>query len=116
MNLSFAASVAEIVSAYPTSGGLYTVGDSLKNGQQPDRRHLHISFPKAIVRCLSEFLVLGRQLISSVGWSVGYLNILGQIAGCASTEWGLAGVSVKSARTTLVLISDDPRRCRCLPP
>jgi hypothetical protein len=27
-----------------------------------------------------------------VGWVTGYLNILGQVAGVASTEWGLAGM------------------------
>lgn len=61
-NITLGASIAEIVSAYPTSGGLYTA-----SAQLVPRKHRAI-----------------------VGWVVGYLNFLGQIAGVASTEWGLA--------------------------
>lgn len=55
-------SIAEIVSAYPTSGGLYTASARLT--------------PK--------------KYRAKVGWLVGWLNILGQIAGISSTEFGLA--------------------------
>jgi hypothetical protein len=30
--------------------------------------------------------------LRSIGWITGYLNILGQVAGVASTEWGLSGM------------------------
>ncbi|KAJ9102235.1 hypothetical protein QFC19_004779 [Naganishia cerealis] len=60
-NTTLGASVAEIVSAYPTSGGVYTASlQSMRIGS------------------------------SSVGWIVGWLNLLGQTAGVASTEFGLA--------------------------
>lgn len=61
-NVSLGASIAEIVSAYPTSGGLYTASANLV-----PRKHRAI-----------------------VGWIVGWLNLLGQVAGVASTEFGLA--------------------------
>ncbi|ORY24059.1 amino acid/polyamine transporter I [Naematelia encephala] len=64
MNMSLGASIAEIVSAYPTAGGIYTASAYLT--------------PRAY-----------RPI---VGWVTGYLNILGQIAGVASTEWGLSGM------------------------
>nr|XP_031858496.1 uncharacterized protein CI109_006141 [Kwoniella shandongensis]KAA5525568.1 hypothetical protein CI109_006141 [Kwoniella shandongensis] len=64
MNLSLGASIAEIVSAYPTAGGLYTASAEL----------------------------VPRAYRPIVGWVTGYLNILGQIAGVASTEWGLSGM------------------------
>ena len=57
-------SIAEIVSAYPTNGGLYSA---------------------------SAYLV-PRQYKASVGWVVGWLNLLGQVAGVASTEFGLSGM------------------------
>lgn len=62
LNISLGASIAEIVSAYPTSGGLYTASANLVP-------------------------VKYRAL---VGWIVGWLNMLGQVAGVASTEFGLA--------------------------
>lgn len=61
-NTTLGASVAEIVSAYPTSGGVYTASANLV-----PRKHRAI-----------------------VGWIVGWLNLLGQTAGVASTEFGLA--------------------------
>ncbi|KAI5454540.1 polyamine transporter tpo5 [Naganishia albida] len=61
-NTTLGASVAEIVSAYPTSGGVYTASASLV-----PRKHRAI-----------------------VGWTTGWLNLLGQTAGVASTEFGLA--------------------------
>ncbi|KAK4685837.1 choline transport protein, partial [Tremellales sp. Uapishka_1] len=63
-NISLAASIAEIVSAYPTAGGLYTASASL----------------------------VPRAYKPIVGWVTGYLNLIGQIAGVASTEWGLSGM------------------------
>ncbi|WVO18657.1 hypothetical protein L204_106377 [Cryptococcus depauperatus] len=64
MNISLGASIAELVSAYPTAGGLYTASAAL----------------------------VPKRYRPIVGWVTGYLNILGQIAGVASTEWGLAGM------------------------
>ncbi|KAH9920860.1 APC amino acid permease [Epithele typhae] len=64
MCLMLGASIAEIVSAFPTCGGLYTA-----SAQLVPRKHRAI-----------------------VGWVVGWLNILGQIAGLSSTEFGLAGM------------------------
>ncbi|KAL7417927.1 APC amino acid permease [Mrakia frigida] len=61
-NLSLGASIAEIVSAYPTCGGVYSASAWLA--------------PK--------------KYRAIVGWVVGWLNLLGQVAGVASTEFGLA--------------------------
>ncbi|GAA6003352.1 uncharacterized protein JCM10292_003873 [Rhodotorula paludigena] len=55
-------SIAELVSAYPTNGGLYSA---------------------------SVYLVPKRHR-ALMGWSVGWLNLLGQAAGVASTEFGLS--------------------------
>ncbi|GAA6051568.1 hypothetical protein JCM3770_003476 [Rhodotorula araucariae] len=55
-------SIAELVSAYPTNGGLYSA---------------------------SVYLVPKRHR-ALMGWTVGWLNLLGQVAGVASTEFGLA--------------------------
>ncbi|KAH7909898.1 APC amino acid permease [Hygrophoropsis aurantiaca] len=62
--LSLASSIAEIVSAYPTCGGLYTA-----SAQLCPRKHR-----------------------ARVGWIVGWLNILGQFVGLSSTEFGLANM------------------------
>lgn len=62
LNISLGASIAEIVSAYPTSGGLYTASANL----------------------------VPRKYTAIIGWIVGWLNMLGQVAGVASTEFGLA--------------------------
>lgn len=62
LNISLGASIAEIVSAYPTSGGLYTASANL----------------------------VPKKYRAIVGWIVGWLNMLGQVAGVASTEFGLA--------------------------
>lgn len=64
MCFTLGASIAEIVSAFPTCGGLYTA-----SAQLCPPRHRPI-----------------------VGWVVGWLNILGQIAGISSTEFGLANM------------------------
>jgi len=64
MCLTLGASIAEIVSAFPTCGGLYTASAQLV----PKKR-------RAIV-----------------GWVVGWMNILGQIVGLSSTEFGLANM------------------------
>ncbi|KAH8922939.1 amino acid transporter [Atractiella rhizophila] len=55
-------SIAELVSAYPTSGGLYS----------------------------ASAYVVPKRYRASVGWLVGWLNLLGQVAGVASTEFGLS--------------------------
>ncbi|GAA5949201.1 hypothetical protein JCM10213_008241 [Rhodosporidiobolus nylandii] len=62
-------SIAEIISAYPTNGGLYSS---------------------------SAFLV-PLKYRAKVGWTVGWLNLLGQVAGVASTEFGLAGMILAAA-------------------
>ncbi|KNZ59405.1 hypothetical protein VP01_173g8 [Puccinia sorghi] len=62
MCMTMAASVAELVSAFPTSGGLYSA---------------------------SAFLVPKRYK-APVGFLVGWLSILGQIAGVASAEFALS--------------------------
>ena len=60
--MCIALSVAELVSAYPTSGGLYYTVSRLA--------------PKLWV--------------PSISWVVGWLNLLGQVAGIASSEYGAA--------------------------
>ncbi|KAG6911061.1 hypothetical protein DXG01_004576 [Tephrocybe rancida] len=64
MCFTLGSSIAEIVSAFPTCGGLYTASARLT--------------PKAYR--------------ARVGWVVGWLNILGQIAGVSSTEFGLSNM------------------------
>lgn len=62
MCMCLGTSIAEIVSAYPTNGGMYTA---------------------------SAYLV-PRKYKAITGWVVGWLNLLGQVAGVASTDFGLA--------------------------
>ncbi|KAF9512453.1 hypothetical protein BS47DRAFT_1382962 [Hydnum rufescens UP504] len=62
MCFTLGTSIAEIVSAFPTAGGLYTASARLV---PPQHRPL-------------------------VGWIVGWLNMLGQVAGISSTEFGLS--------------------------
>ncbi|KAI5478073.1 hypothetical protein MNV49_005438 [Pseudohyphozyma bogoriensis] len=62
-------SIAELVSAYPTNGGLYSA---------------------------SAYLVPARWR-PIVGWTVGWLNLLGQVAGVASTDFGLAKMILAAA-------------------
>ncbi|KAG7447357.1 APC amino acid permease [Guyanagaster necrorhizus] len=64
MCFTLGSSIAEIVSAYPTCGGLYTA-----SAQLTPQKHR-----------------------ARVGWLVGWLNILGQIAGISSTEFGLSNM------------------------
>ncbi|KDR78351.1 hypothetical protein GALMADRAFT_245494 [Galerina marginata CBS 339.88] len=64
MCFTLGSSIAEIVSAFPTCGGLYTA-----SAQLVPKKHR-----------------------ARVGWVVGWLNILGQIAGISSTEFGLANM------------------------
>ncbi|KAG9079625.1 hypothetical protein FS749_008357 [Ceratobasidium sp. UAMH 11750] len=64
MCFTLGASIAEIVSAFPTAGGLYTASAQLV---PPSKRAI-------------------------VGWVVGWLNMLGQVAGVSSTEFGLANM------------------------
>ncbi|KAG5728278.1 hypothetical protein E4T56_gene19118 [Termitomyces sp. T112] len=64
MCFTLGSSIAEIVSAFPTCGGLYTASAQLS--------------PK--------------RYRAKVGWVVGWLNILGQIAGVSSTEFGLSNM------------------------
>lgn len=56
--------MSELVSAYPTCGGLYYT----------------------ISRLIPE------KYVAPVSWVDGWLNVLGQIAGIASSEWGAAGL------------------------
>lgn len=62
--MCIALSVAELVSAYPTSGGLYYTVSRLA--------------PK--------------NWVPSISWIVGWLNLLGQVAGVASSEYGSAQI------------------------
>ncbi|KIL65806.1 hypothetical protein M378DRAFT_161822 [Amanita muscaria Koide BX008] len=62
MCFTLGSSIAEIVSAYPTCGGLYSASAYLT-----PKKHR-----------------------AKVGWLVGWLNLLGQIAGVSSTEFGLS--------------------------
>lgn len=64
MCFTLGSSIAEIVSAFPTCGGLYTA-----SAQLCPKKHRPV-----------------------VGWVVGWLNILGQIVGLSSTEFGLANM------------------------
>jgi len=64
MCFTLGSSIAEIVSAFPTCGGLYTASAQL----------------------------VPKRYRARVGWVVGWLNILGQIAGISSTEFGLANM------------------------
>jgi amino acid transporter len=64
MCFTLGTSIAEIVSAFPAAGGLYTASAKLV-----PVRHRPI-----------------------VGWLVGWLNTLGQIAGISSTEYGLSNM------------------------
>ncbi|CAE6476917.1 unnamed protein product [Rhizoctonia solani] len=64
MCFTLGASIAEVVSAFPTAGGLYTASAQLV---PPSQRAI-------------------------VGWVVGWLNMLGQVAGISSTEFGLANM------------------------
>ncbi|EME86878.1 uncharacterized protein MYCFIDRAFT_56217 [Pseudocercospora fijiensis CIRAD86] len=71
--MCIACAVSELVSAYPTCGGLYYTVSRLA--------------PK--------------NWVASISWVTGWLNLLGQIAGVASSEWGasallLAAVSIAS--------------------
>ena len=67
-------SIAEIVSAFPTCGGLYTA-----SAQLCPRQHRPI-----------------------VGWVVGWMNILGQAAGVSSAEFGLANMILAAVSTEKV--------------
>ncbi|TFK24872.1 amino acid permease [Coprinopsis marcescibilis] len=69
MCFTLGASIAEIVSAYPTCGGLYTASAQLT--------------PK--------------KYRAQVGWLVGWLNLLGQVAGISSTEYGLSTMILAAA-------------------
>ena len=75
-------SVSELISAYPTCGGLYYTVSQLA--------------PKKYVPFIS--------------WVTGWLNLLGQLAGIASAEWGaaallLAAISIASDFTYLPTIN-----------
>lgn len=71
--MCIACSVAELVSAYPTCGGLYYTVSRLAPA----------------------------DWVPSISWVVGWINLLGQVAGIASSEYGsaqilLAAVSMAS--------------------
>jgi len=61
-NLTLGTAIAELVSAYPSAGGLYSASG----------------------------LLVPKKYRASVAWTTGWLNLTGQIAGIAGTEWGLA--------------------------
>jgi amino acid permease (GABA permease) len=60
--MCIACSVAELVSAYPTSGGLYFTISRLAP----------------------------REWVPALSWITGWINLLGQVAGVASSEYGAA--------------------------
>ncbi|OQO14761.1 hypothetical protein B0A48_00143 [Cryoendolithus antarcticus] len=62
--MCIACSVAELVSAYPTCGGLYYTVSRLAP----------------------------RKYVPYISWVTGWLNLLGQVAGVASSEWGAAAL------------------------
>lgn len=62
--MCIACSVAELVSAYPTCGGLY----------------------------YSVSRTTPREWVPSISWVVGWINLLGQVAGIASSEYGSAQI------------------------
>ena len=62
--MCIACSVAELVSAYPTCGGLYYTISRLAP----------------------------PNWVPSISWLVGWLNLLGQVAGVASSEYGSAQI------------------------
>ncbi|KAF2767719.1 amino acid transporter [Teratosphaeria nubilosa] len=62
--MCIACSVSELVSAYPTCGGLYYTVSRLAP----------------------------RKYVPAISWITGWLNLLGQVAGVASSEWGAAGL------------------------
>ena len=79
--MCIAYSVSEIVSAYPTCGGLY----------------------------YSVSRMTPRKWVAPISWVTGWINLLGQIAGVASSEWGassllLAAVSIASDFTYMPTI------------
>jgi amino acid permease (GABA permease) len=80
--MCIACSVAELVSAYPTSGGLYfTISRLAPPGWVP-----------------------------SISWITGWLNLLGQVAGVASSEYGAAQMllaAVSMSRNFNYTITDN---------
>lgn len=62
--MCIACSVAELVSAYPTSGGLYFTISRL----------------------------VPAEWVAPVSWLTGWINLLGQVAGIASSEYGSAQI------------------------
>lgn len=68
--MCIACSVAELVSAYPTCGGLYYTVSRLAP----------------------------RKWVPSISWFVGWINVLGQIAGVASSEYGSAQILLAAVR------------------
>lgn len=61
-NMTIGLAIAELVSAYPSCGGLYSASG----------------------------LVVPRRYRAFVAWCTGWLNLTGQIAGIAGTEYGLS--------------------------
>ncbi|KAH0832163.1 amino acid permease [Lanmaoa asiatica] len=67
--IALASSIAEVVSAYPTCGALYGASARL----------------------------CPKRYRANVGWIVGWLNLLGQVVGLSSTEFGLANMILAAA-------------------
>lgn len=63
-NMTLGIAIAELVSAYPSAGGLYSASG----------------------------LLVPRRYRRVVAWYTGWLNFLGQIAGISGSEWGLANM------------------------
>ncbi|KAH7884964.1 APC amino acid permease [Phlebopus sp. FC_14] len=81
--LALSSSIAEIVSAFPTCGGLYTASANLCPRKYRARVSVDYSHAPKIV-----YEGQARQ----IGWIVGWLNNLGLLVGLSSTEFGLANM------------------------
>jgi hypothetical protein len=130
MCLTLGASIAEIVSAFPTSGGLYVFNSIIAGSSDPACRYT-----------ATAFLVPVKHR-ARVGWVVGWISVLGmqprlhqgsipetakgQITGASSSEFGLAGMiwaAVVVAKvcihsrgllaTCRLLLSQPGRQLRC---
>ena len=93
-------SIAEIVSAFPTCGGLcvsLTTAPNLTFTHQVSCQ-IHCIFAARAQEAPTNrecFFPAGPPVElnnSKVGWVVGWLNILGQVAGISSTEFGLSSM------------------------
>jgi hypothetical protein len=81
MCFALAASIAEIVSAFPTSGGLYTASAQLV----PRKYRGRVGWIVGWLNILGEFDLVRREIAN-------FGILIGQIAGVSSVEFGLANM------------------------